>query len=392
MVYESYGDVLVTNCMMENSTFLVDRSSKHTDNALYYQHHHSGRLYYKACIEHFFDFCSLVENIILHDHLFTLDFPIYGKSAENYRSSEFLQSLRKEKIFKDREVSLDPKTVNEIEDYISHLSESSERDFFLDGIYPGGYLPHSNYSEEGADSYISRTYIYQKISNDKKIIFCPDFPRIPILNSINFNPPYTLRKQAYDFFSGKLTAEAESFLKYTEPIGLTIPPFTAVLLDRCNSVNDICSELLLMRDEYSDLRKELEKLEKKRVHCKNIDEFNIFKENTKKMFDSASKKFEKNELISMESLIQLAGSYQNLNTFSVEFLTKSLGFLQEYWHRKPLSQFFDLTYKYRNIENYHTLAKRIFNLSFDQHEVKSFRLNQNILNAKYSRYYTDLSP
>jgi hypothetical protein len=235
-------------------------------------------------------------------------------------------------------------------------------------------------------AYVLRTFLYYSAATENRLSFFPDYPRIPFLDSVISYISDSVVMSAYKLFAQRLQCEAEDFLRDASPIGLPIPPFTSILLERCKSVADIGSELLSVREKYSELRENLIRLEENRLGCTDIGERNAVRAKTEAIFKAASKKLRGSRYSTFKGLAEFAEEVAkpiynpyDPSSYGSALLLKPIEWLRNWWYRRPLAQFFDLANEFRRIQKYNKLVKKVFNIEFTAQEIASFKDTQATL-------------
>lgn len=422
------GSAIVTNTMIiQSARFLDDPSSRYSR------------------IERFFDLCSLIEAVILRNHLLTLEGDI--ANCDDYSSLRLIVELKKAGILIDNAIPLNyigiqkellsvvgsgqifsqvdgreirfhiekmiPEVFPEINKDVFYRSEwrAMQRHFFMLALeridtqfLPMGadnvfsffrnedfleFTKGTGGSERGA--YILRTYIYSKMAREHKLAFMPDYPRIPFLSSILNQYYENVVTKSYNVLSQKLNCEAEEFLEDARPLGLPIPPFTSLVLNDCKSPEDLPRVLLKFRDEFSNLRESLTTLESILINSTNIRDRIKARKHVEAVFASAGRKYSESGYTNFKSLFDFSGDliapifdWANPTSYSTNLVTKPLDWIRDWWFRRPLAQFFDLANQFRSISEYNTLAKRVFKIDFTDEEIIDFTKTQYALNRLFS--------
>lgn len=427
------GSILVTNTMIIEASKFVD--SKYLDEF--------DMEMWK--IARFFDFCSLVEACVLHEHLVTLEGTPYG-DMKDYQKLSLRLLLKNEGVLLEKVVPFDPSKIQRklvaalgskrVFSPISDDKYSQANMFFSELLpevfsgeareeIPDEYSLETRYREMffkelgwvvwetcpdliafllsdnladfigstgGYDrgAYALRTFLYYGAATENRLSFFPDYPRIPFFDSIIAYINDSVVMSAYKLFADKLHCEAEDFLRDASPIGLPIPPFTSILLNRCKSVTDVGSELLVLREEYRGLRDSLIELEKNRAGCTNIKERNAVRARIEKIFKATSRKFERSGYSTFKSIAEFGEDvskpfYNPYNPllYGSALLLKPVEWLQNWWHRRPLAQLFNLAGEVRRISEYDKLVKKVFRIEFDEGEINTFKYYQTMLGKMF---------
>ena len=426
------GSALVTNTMLvQGSRFAADPS----------------QVMSASTVEAFFDLCSLVEAVILRRRLYTLEGELGGYSA-NYSSLPLISALHHAGILHEHAIPLDPAGVQRelltivgtdrifnrldirgvslnITDMLpdvfpdeAHHSTSThnypegDRRMFmlLMGIpaeaekifnYPPNIFEFFRGAEfikflqgtgdEQRGAYALRTYVYSHSACRERIAFIPDYPRIPFISSALDQFYSGVVMKSYESLANKLQCEADEFLQDARPLGLLLPPFTSLLLSRCQSTKDIAPVLLDMRKEFEELRESLATLEEKLLNSTNISERNTARGHVEAVFAAVSKKYDQSSIATFKSLVNFAGDAiapafnpTNPAAYGANLITKPIDWLQDWWYRRPLAQFFDLAEQFRTIQKYNRLVGKVFKIEFDREDIQKFRKTQLLLSKMFT--------
>lgn len=413
------GSTLVTNTMISEASRFVNKAMKG------YSQRNSSK---EEDLANFFDFCSLIEACILHNHLVTLD----GTSIKNFEDNNSLllrSELINNGILIENVVPCEPfKVPHNVENIVGanqnnrdalsfifskrvyDFATFSDRNILLETVkspiyktllkYPDVYsaLSSDDYKETlhytghycQNNIYVLRTLLYYNAAKENCLTFFPDYPRIPIFDSLISNIQYSVIVSSYKLFADKLQCEAEDFLKDARPIGLPIPPFTSILLSRCRSAEDILPELLVLRNEYKNLRENLIQLEENRLNCKDIKERNEVRSKIETIFEATSKKYNSHRYTTFKNITDFAADVKNPLIYPYDptvyvsgLLLKPVELLRDWWYRRPLVQFFDLSEEFREILEYNVLIKKVFRIEFSEQEINSFNKTQSMLNKMF---------
>lgn len=427
------GTVIVTNTMISEASRFVDGEF-------------IDKYDYKMWkVARFFDLCSLVESCILHEHLATLK---GSRLSDDSEELSLRVLLKKEGILLENYVPYDPRKVerkliaaigfkrvfnpimddpverterfwdllpeaffvNEREKLDDDLwikrmlfrefgEEPLERcpDFFsfLRSDRFAEFLQGTGGYDRGA--YVLRTFLYYDAATEYCLSFFPDYPRIPFFDSIVTHINDSVIITAYKLFADKLECEAEDFLVDARPLGLPIPPFTSILLKRCNSATDICSELMSLREEYKELRDNLIHLQENRANCRDIKERNAARTRIEEIFKAASEKFLRSGYSKFKSIVEFGEDIPKVIynprrplAYRSALLLKPIEWLRNWWLQRPLAHFFDLAKEFRAIPEYNRLVKKVFDMEFSKSEIDQFKFYQTFL-ARMFRSRDDTS-
>lgn len=106
----------------------------------------------------------------------------------------------------------------------------------------------------GHFSYIARSLVYSAVADHAGMDYAPDFLRLPLAAMSFGKCNEAVPKKLYDALCEKLESEIEALVLLGMPVAIFIPPLTARLLDRADSVGRLPAELLALRQEFASIR------------------------------------------------------------------------------------------------------------------------------------------
>jgi len=386
-------------------------------------------------VEEFFDFCQFVEATVLHDTLFTLE----GQVWPNQEQFKWLIStLQKQGILAPMGLPIDLHGTEQsmlrivgshalFESKPFHLAEftpelfpndtdgtnagQDSRNTFLSALcHPqnGGALLSSpdvfsffrsplklplflfGTGEALRGAYLLRTFAYAHAAWYNRIVFIPDFPRTPFLRSLSDLEHNSVVEQGYKILLDRIGPEVDRFIREQRPISLPVPPFAAILLDRCSAKEDVVCRLFELREEFTPLRSELTKMETVALKSTSLEEREDARRSTIDIFTSVAKKFGRTKKTTFASAVdfagdalELAGDPLNPKSYKSSLLLKPVEWIRDWWLRRPLTQLFDVADEFQNIADYGSLAARIFGRPFPQDDLDSFSKAKELLNVLF---------
>jgi hypothetical protein len=408
------GAALVTNTMLVQSAHFVENP-----------------LESESVVEAFFDLCSLIEAVILRRNILTMEGDI---SPEQFSSLPLISELKKSGVLQENMIPLDPNGIqrelavtlgtevmftnlsrvitlnvpNMLPDAfpdeanlviadknapeynracfmraVSHPDASETLthpsnvfEFFRSGDFIE-FLRGTGASKRGA--YVLRTYLYSYSARKACITFMPDYPRIPFLASMLDKFYESVVTKDYKELARKLRCEAKDFLEDARPLGLPIPPFTALVLSKCESTKDIVNVLLDLREEFKPLREGLAVLEESLLNSTNIGERNKARHHVEAVFTATSKKYDQTGLTTFKRLVDFSGeivapafNWTNPTSYSASLIKQPVEWLRDWWYRRPLAQFFGLAKQFHSIREYNKLVGKVFKIEFRPQEIHDF--------------------
>lgn len=85
-----------------------------------------------------------------------------------------------------------------------------------------------------------------------------------------FRPSVT--EKLYEQLASALRATTAAVAEEFHSVIVSLPPFSALVLDRASTPTEIPSQVLAMREEYSDLRRKMRELERERLEARSLND------------------------------------------------------------------------------------------------------------------------
>jgi hypothetical protein len=198
----------------------------------------------------------------------------------------------------------------------------------------------------------------------------PYWPESTRLNFARNFPNYlnqSVRIQLYKKLAEALETTVEDIYDdLGEEIAL-IPPFTALVLERSSTREDIIENIFNLRDEYSRLRYSFASLEYDRREAKSIKERKKIRLEQRRLLETAATVFDQPSTLNLEGIIRYMPDVikpgihpLDPTQYSANLLIQPTKVLINWWQRRPLAKMFDVAGKISEIENYESLIEKIF--------------------------------
>lgn len=161
--------------------------------------------------------------------------------------------------------------------------ESPSRNYWLMSIKAAPFLAPELKKLGGIDymwvyNYFKQVEIYSNYAKKNRLEFSDTAFMQPFI-ALNSEPSQNFINLFYKRLEKIRNEEIRSFLELQNTWIYQLPPLTAILLDRCQRLEDIPDELINLRKEFKDLRGELGKFENKFSDANTImDKLEIRKE------------------------------------------------------------------------------------------------------------------
>jgi len=119
--------------------------------------------------------------------------------------------------------------------------------------------------------YYKEVEIYSKFAKRTRIGFNDNVFMQPFI-VLNFSPSKNFIDIFYNNLKHVRNQEIEQFLELQNPYIYLLPPLTAILLQRCKTLEDLPDELIKLREEFQHLRKALTEFQKRFEEASTIKE------------------------------------------------------------------------------------------------------------------------
>lgn len=245
----------------------------------------------------------------------------------------------------------------------------------------------SGTGEAETASHILRTFLYQTAAGANQLALVPDYTRGPIIAGLNRYlraEASSVMTRAQQLLHSQVSPDIDRLLALQRPLGVPLPPFTAILLSRISSENDIPDELFRIRDEYKNLRAGLTQFDRSFAEATTIGEIVQARMKAERSFGAIVETLQQKQrrtildrtLNSVEIVSAGVDLASNPMSAPQSALLRPLKLFQRWWQRRPLVQIFDVIDELRSIRYYNELAPRIFGLDIDLEGALEFRRSQ----------------
>jgi hypothetical protein len=234
---------------------------------------------------------------------------------------------------------------------------------------------------------------YLVIAAAQGLDFFPDFDRVPTVAGTLQKLYRSLPMQLYDKVAeglGQSLTGGDVVAEYTEVEDLPIPPISAIVLHRSQSLADIPKQLLHARVEFSDYRKYFADFKTKLQGADDVRKRAALIRRYGALLAEASGS--NHQLISYtqvlnfaEQAVKVAGAPQLPTSYSAGLLTQSAEWLRRWWLRRPLAVLFRLDSKFPHVEEYRALVAKLWGDPAKEHlldQAAEHALNLSRLMAK----------
>lgn len=234
-------------------------------------------------------------------------------------------------------------------------------------------------------SHVLRSYLYYSNATTRRVTFVPDYPRIPYILGINEQLrrlTSSVMAKSQQLIHDELAGDIDQLLAVERPLGVPLPSFSAILLSRVSSVDDIPGKLLELREEYKPLRSALYEFNLSLTSAKTIGEVADARTRIAQAFRAVDARLHQKTTIldRLTSISEVASQGIRLATnplsASASVLSRPVEWLRGWWYRRPLVQLFSVLDELKQIKHYHELGQAVFGLPLDPSGVREFRRTQ----------------
>ncbi|MGD2092804.1 MAG: hypothetical protein PVH61_41960 [Candidatus Aminicenantes bacterium] len=230
-----------------------------------------------------------------------------------------------------------------------------------------------------------RIFLYYSLASEKKIGFCPDYLRAPVLLALFETQYNSLPIEFYNIISKKWETKVRSRIEYDNLSTLPIPLLGTILLKKCKDSRKSIVEVIF------ELRKECENLRKK---CFDLED-NLLNKNVRDSF-KAQKAIEK-----ISNDINLKYDVEMDERFlykSIRFVQEILKYLlnpkellsldpekpSEIWRNRITNQFISLSRKAEKIDKTNQHIKKIFGKELPDEDIIRLKMTSRMYSPSSS--------
>jgi len=215
---------------------------------------------------------------------------------------------------------------------------------------------------------ILRDMYYICASEQVGLPYWPQFDRLEFARKFpNYWDSFSLREHVYSQLAIALATTVSDVYEDSCNEVAYIPPFSALVLDKCSSPHTFADALLEVRGDYSKLRYQLADLEISRMNSTSLIERRRLRRQQKDLFELAAQSFDKPATVSLEAIIryipdvvEAAVSPLNPTKYNADLLLKPLSWITTWWKQRPISMVFRAANRIAEIERYENLLLKMF--------------------------------
>lgn len=215
---------------------------------------------------------------------------------------------------------------------------------------------------------ILRDMYYICASEQVGLPYWPQFNRLEFARKFpNYWDSFSLRERIYSRLASALSSTVSDVYEDSCYEVAYIPPFSALVLDKCSSPQTFADALLEVRGDYSKLRRQLAALEISRMNSTSLIERRRIRRQQKDLLELAAQSFDKPATVSLEAIIryipdviEAAVSPLNPTKYTEDLLLKPLSWITTWWKQRPISMVFRAANRIAEIERYENLLLKMF--------------------------------
>jgi hypothetical protein len=216
---------------------------------------------------------------------------------------------------------------------------------------------------------VYRSFGYLVVAATHGMDYFPDADRALFVGAILQRMYRSLPRELYtriaQAMQGADGEEAETIPEWDLQVQLPIPPITALVLDRCQSLADIGEKLLEVREELESYRKYFRKFRAELQDVSTAKQRRKLQRKYEQLLRTASGS--DHELIGVQEMLsfgekiaRVAAAPQSPTSYSAALITQPLEWIHRWWTRRPLAVLFRLDGKLPNLTTYNSLVSKLW--------------------------------
>lgn len=216
---------------------------------------------------------------------------------------------------------------------------------------------------------VYRSFGYLVVAASHGMDYFPDADRALFVSAILQRTYRSLPRELYTRIAQAMQGAdgegAETIPELDLQVQLPIPPITALVLDRCQSVTDIGDKLLEVREELAGYRKYFRKFKAELQDVSTMKQRRELQRKYQRLLRTASgpdcELIGAQEMLSFgEKIAAVAAAPQSPTSYSAALITQPLEWIHRWWTRRPLAVLFRLDGKLPNMTTYRSLVSKLW--------------------------------
>ena len=225
--------------------------------------------------------------------------------------------------------------------------------------YSGAYENCTSVLRDMYYIYSSEYFLLSYWPDSSRINFARQFP-----NYLDNNQ--SLRKQLYEKLAQSLKTTINDVFDDLKEEVVYIPPFSALVLDRSSSTNDIIDNTLNLRDEYTKLRKQFINLENERLAAVSIRQRKEIRKRQRMLLENAASVFDRPHKLSLEGIVRYIPELAKPVTspldptkYSANLILQPVEWIGNWWRNRKISMIFHLADRVAEVKGYENLLQKV---------------------------------
>jgi hypothetical protein len=227
-----------------------------------------------------------------------------------------------------------------------------------------------DYAHSGAYEYctsILRDMYYIYAAEYKRVPYWPQTTRIEFAKNFPNYLERGVRSKLYHRLATELGTAVRNIEEVFGEKIMFIPPFSAIVLDRCKSVSEVPEAILEIRKDFMWLREDMKNLENEMQEAKSFRKMQKVANKQKKLSEAIAGQFGRSNYINIEKgikfipeLMKPALSPMDPTKYSAMLLLQPIEWIMEAVRNRPVAYFFELKAKVDSISGYSGLVRKLF--------------------------------
>lgn len=213
-------------------------------------------------------------------------------------------------------------------------------------------------------------YIYA--AECRQLAYWPETTRVEFARKFPNFMERGARTKLYSKFAKELGASLRQVRDVFDKSIMFIPPFSALVLDRSESIRDIPDQILKIRHEFMWLRHDMQALDTEMREADTFGKMQQVARKQKRLSDIIGEQFAKKDSVWIDrglkyipELVGPALSPGDPSKYGSALLLQPVEWLIDAFRRRPVAMFFDAKKKVESIHDYQSLVSRVFKTDID---------------------------
>ena len=192
--------------------------------------------------------------------------------------------------------------------------------------------------------------------------YFPDYARVPTVAAFMEDLRTSIAETLYRSASKPIIEILDAAGGWPETFPVTIPPLAAIVLDRAKTKEDIVTELMVLRDEFAPLRRQVKTLRMQLIEAESISArrslLRDFQRITEELGGSEKESISISEGIDLSASAFRAVVNPADSGAWASLLKRPISAVSEWWRHRPYAILFRLDSKIPNLDKYGSLIAK----------------------------------